>query len=183
MTVEVWKSVVGFEDSYQVSDLGRVRSVDRLVFKTNGRQQFFKGRVLSLTKNACGYPQMILHTNGKPRSVRVHRLIALAFIPNPENKPDVNHKDGVKTNNVLANLEWSTTSENVKHAYDNGLTRIQHRKGTDSHRAKLTPELIRKAKTMRENGATFVEIGKIVGVDESSIRHAISGKTWKYLNE
>lgn len=116
---EIWKDIVGLEGLYQVSNLGKVRSLDRIIeydkVVNNKRVHMTchrKGKILSLPINGEGYVQ--ISTCGKPS--RVHRLVAQAFIPNPKNKPFINHIDGDKTNNRVDNLEWCTNRENQIHA-------------------------------------------------------------------
>lgn len=122
---EIWKDIEGFEGYYQVSNLGRVRSLDREIIFNNGKSDTAKtkakGRVLTITKQTQGYSQIGLCKNGTQKSYRLNRLVAKAFIPNPDNKLYVNHIDGNKDNNRADNLEWVTNSENIMHAYKNGL--------------------------------------------------------------
>lgn len=101
---EIWKDIEGYEGLYQVSNLGRVKRV-----KT--------GRILKGCKDRYGYGYLLvsLYKNGSQSTKRIHRLVAQAFIPNPENKPEVNHIDENKTNNMISNLEWSTSKENINH--------------------------------------------------------------------
>lgn len=114
---EIWKSVSGYENLYMVSNLGRVKSLERT--KVNhSKKQFCKERILNPLKIA-GYFRVVLYKNSKHQNFLLHRLVAEAFIPNPENKPQVNHKNGVKTDNQVENLEWVTGSENVLHSYKN----------------------------------------------------------------
>ncbi|QIW89796.1 HNH endonuclease [Bacillus phage Izhevsk] len=115
--MEVWIGITGFKSLYEVSNLGRVRSLDRI--GSNGR--LYKGQIKKLNDNGKGYFQVNLKVNGKQTNKYVHRLVAEAFIPNTENKPEVNHKDGNKGNNNIDNLEWSTRIENVEHQFSNGL--------------------------------------------------------------
>lgn len=123
-SIEIWKDVVGYEGFYLVSNLGRIRSVDRVVLSTAGIKRKFKGVVLSQYAPMGQYYRVSLRST-KQNSI-VHRLIAEAFIPNPENKSQINHKDGDKLNNHVSNLEWCTPSENIQHAFDTGLKIGKH---------------------------------------------------------
>jgi hypothetical protein len=115
--IEKWRDVKGYEGLYMVSNLGRVRSLDRMVVAPLGHYGIRNGVILRQKLNTSGYPFVILHYNGKPHSMTVHRLLMCAFVPNPDNKPQINHKNGIRTDNCVGNLEWCTPSENIKHSY------------------------------------------------------------------
>lgn len=109
MVEEIWKDVVGYEDLYQVSNMGNVkRKISR---------RCLIERIIAPTKSH-GYMRLGLCRNNKVKMHNVHRLVAMAFIPNPECKPFVNHMDGNKKNNSIDNLEWVTAQENTRHAYN-----------------------------------------------------------------
>lgn len=127
---EIWKDVVGFEGYYKVSNLGRVMTVAREFIKSNGRKCVVKERILS-QGTVRGYKCVDLKVNGDRKTMRVHRLVAMAFIGKPY-KEMVNHIDGNKENNIVSNLEWATRSENEIHAYNTGL-----KKSTESHKSAI----------------------------------------------
>ena len=112
---EIWKDVKGYEGIYQVSNLGRVRSLDRMA----GRNRLYKGRVIMERTHNTGYKFVRLCRNNKFEQPSIHRLVAEAFIPNPNNKPTVNHIDENKGNNIVTNLEWATYKENCNHGTRN----------------------------------------------------------------
>lgn len=121
MNEEIWKDIEGYEGIYQVSNLGRVRSLDRYVTCSNGTQMFIKGRIKTPSYNKrCNIYEVHLRKDNKRQCLKVYRLVAKAFIENddPINKTTVNHKDGDRSNNRADNLEWASYSENLKHAYD-----------------------------------------------------------------
>lgn len=111
--MEVWKAIEGTDGTYEVSNTGKVRSNNYL---GHGGQ-----KELSLNKDHKGYLRVRIYVAGVRKTIKVHRAVAESFIPNPDNKPEVNHKDGNKGKNHVENLEWSTESENTRHAYATGL--------------------------------------------------------------
>lgn len=126
----IWKAVKGYEGLYEVSNTGEVRSVDRIVFDKNGKAKKLKGKELFFTISKIdkhGHlprASVQLWKNNLCVLKHVHRIVAEAFIPNYEEKPTVNHKDGNPLNNNVDNLEWATYSENQLHAYRVGLTSV-----------------------------------------------------------
>lgn len=110
---EVWKEIEGYEGIYKVSNLGRVKSLERFINDKGGLHKI-KPKFLTLSKRKDGYVAVRLSKNGVYKSVKVHRLVASAFIPNPDNKPQIDHIDTNRENNCVENLRWVTPSENCR---------------------------------------------------------------------
>lgn len=152
---EIWKEIDGFPD-YEVSNLGRVCS--------------FKGKypkILKPGKSSSGYLQVILCMGGKGVRKTIHRLVAEAFVPNPENKPEVNHIDEDKKNNVAENLEWVTRKENINHG--TGIKRMAETQG------KTVVQYTTDGVFLAEYPSTH-EAHRVTGIDQSSICQACRGK-------
>jgi len=176
---EVWKDIIGCEGYYQVSNLGRAKSLDRQFTNKIGVVVTFPSKMLKLSKNRYGYICVNLSVNGRKWIFNMHRAIAIAFIPNPLNKPQVNHINGVKVDNRIENLEWCTSSENRVHAMKIGLSKII---GIDSHRAKLTNEQVLKIREMALQGISRRKIVKEIGtVGAWTIWEIIKRRTWKHI--
>lgn len=118
---EIWKAISDFEGYYEVSNKGRIRSVERTVKSGRGYRKV-PSTILNPALGQWGYEQVCLRKNGKSYTKRVNRIVAQVFIPNPNNYPQVNHIDGVKTNNCVENLEWCNCSQNMLHCHTNGLS-------------------------------------------------------------
>lgn len=122
--MEKWLDVVGYEGIYEISDEGRVRSKEgKTTFSKQHGTRSWKGRLLKPRPSTQGYLRVSLFKNKKRKEFLIHRLVAEAFIPNPDNKEIINHKDGNKRNNNLKNIEWCNYKDNLQHAYDNKLNK------------------------------------------------------------
>lgn len=139
---EEWKDVIGYEGRYLVSNYGRIKSLDITLHKCNGRSELRKGRIVKLNLSIHGYPQY-LFSNGtsKRKLMRIHRVVAEAFIPNPDNKPCIDHINTIKTDNRVENLRWVTRSENNR----NPITMTKYRKKGEYHHSEMTKIKIGKA--------------------------------------
>lgn len=167
--MEVWKDVVGYEGRYQVSNKGRVKSLNYKRSK--------KPKLLTTTLHDWGYLQVRL----KRKTFYVHRLVAEAFLPNPESKPTVNHLDGNKANNKLVNLEWATLSENNKHAYKIGL---KDQSGAKNGFSKLKQEEVLTIYLLKDcKGITQKEIADVYNVNHSTVSNIQNKKNWKILTD
>lgn len=163
---EIWKDIPNYKGFYQASNLGKIRSTDRKITQlaNGGKTQFTyikKGRILAQNTQNGGYLVVSISVNAKRKICTVHRLVACAFIGNPNNCRDVNHKDGNKKNNNVENLEWVEHGENIKHSY-----RVLRQK--------------RHNKPIRciDTGKTYSsckEASDLTGINVGSINHSING--------
>lgn len=118
-----WKEIKGYEGKYIVSNYGEIVSLPRYKQNHNKKQYVQPKDILKYINNKNGYTYVFLCNNSKYKNIRLHKIVATAFIPNPKNLPQINHIDGNKQNNRVDNLEWCTASENIKHAYKMGLVK------------------------------------------------------------
>ena len=172
MSIEVWKDVSGFEGYYQVSNLGNVRSCDRVV--TCGRNGYrkLKGKDLSCTINSVGYCVVLLQKDGvQKESWRVHRLVAIHFLEKPEGKDVINHIDHNRANNCVNNLEWCTNKENTAHMHAAG--RNYSAFGKDNASTRLSDDDVR---TIRELACTTShrKIAKMYNVSPQHVDRIVS---------
>ena len=167
---KVWTVVNDFPD-YAVSNDGEIM---RLTNRTCGKA----GRVLKTKTATTGYLEVTLMRNGERCQASVHRLVAEHFVPNPDNKPCVNHKNGIKRDSNADNLEWVTYSENTQHACRTGLLPS----GADASPAKLTDlQVIAIRSKYAHKDCTQQELAEKYGIDQTQISNIVLGKQWKHL--
>lgn len=175
---EIWKDIPGCEGMYQVSSHARVRSLDRVVNGRGNSKYLVKGRILKLGTHPDGYPQVKIYLNKKPKTIKVHRLVAQVFIPNPENKPNINHRNGIKDDNSIDNLEWCTQSENVIHAFDIGL---RCSKGEKHNNSKLTRKDVLEIRARSFIGESDSLLAKDFAVTSKAIYLIRTRKNWSHI--
>ncbi len=179
----MWKKIPNYS-RYEASIFGEIRTHD---WKGHGLT-----KIMSPSKDARGYLRTMLKRNdGVTHTIKVHRIIASTFILNPKNKSSVNHKNGIKDDNRVENLEWSTHIENMKHAKEHGL--MWKPKGEKNPSAKVTDDIVIKIREEwelkpkhnsgrpKKGGITRVELAKKYNISEHIIKRIITRKTWKHL--
>lgn len=177
---EIWKPVKNYEGFYEVSNFGKVRSLDRVFPTKKGVVKCTKGKVMNLTLKDNGYKTVMLSVGGESKRFHVHRLVSEAFIYNSSRKPIVNHKNGIKADNNVKNLEWVTHRENVEHALKNNLTPV----GMQCKYSKLTDEKILAIKRLYRLNPNFskIKIAKKLKISDSTVHKIIRNKRWKHIN-
>jgi DNA-binding NarL/FixJ family response regulator len=168
--IEIWKPLKEYEGLYEISNMGKIKS---LIKKGNIKEQIRKTGLDVST----GYINVMLRKNNKPLTKRVHRLVAEAFVPNPDNKLVVNHIDGNKKNNKASNLEWMTYSENTLHSFKTGLQKKIF--GDNNYITKIKDQDVFEIKKLISQGKTNKEIAKIYGVNPSQISRIKTGQRRK----
>ncbi|HHB2481296.1 TPA: NUMOD4 domain-containing protein [Bacillus cereus] len=174
---EIWKPVLGFEGLYEISNTGSVKSLERI--RSNGTR--FKEFIKKQSTEKMGYNTVTMtDKDGKKRTLKVHRLVAEAFIPMVDGKDIVNHKNGNKTDNVVENLEWCTQLENINHARKTGLTPKIINVGNRHAKTKLTEDIVREIRKLYPSGQSDVkQLAEKYGVSNRTILKVIKGESWK----
>lgn len=177
----VWRSIVGYEGCYLVSNTGLVYSEPRTEFvgssRTGGHHRYRNSRHLKPRIGNTGYYQVGLYTEARAKRCTVHRLVALAFLDNPLNLKEVNHKDGDRLNNHVSNLEWTSRVENSLHS-----TRVLLKnRGTDNKASKLSEKNVLEIKTLLDSGTPQTDIAKLYNVSNHAIFRIQRGHNWGWL--
>lgn len=176
MVTEIYKDIRGYEGLYQVSNLGNVKSLQRTITNSRGQVRGLNVYLLKPNKKRTGYLEVSLRKDGKQRSFLIHRLVASNFISNNEGKPQVNHINGIKTDNRVENLEWCTVSENTKHAYKNNLSNFKNTADKalfDINEKTSYKKLIFIKKNIILEFSSTSEASKMLKLDRDNITRAI----------
>ena len=180
MYQEIWKDVEGYKGIYQVSNLGRVKSLARIVSHPQGSLKL-KERILKQFLGAKDYLYVRIKHH-KSNTSRVHRLVAQAFLPNPQHKPQVNHINGIKDDNRVSNLEWCTNLENQQHAFSHnyrGIKSVFCQNYIKKKIIKLNPHIVNTIRIMFNHGTiTKASLARQFDVSETLIRAIIQNKIW-----
>lgn len=179
--METWKSIKNYEGLYEVSDRGRVRAMPRKYVTGNGAIRKHGRFVMKAHPNGNGYLSVVLHKDGTAKTCRVHKLVAAAFYG--VSHLEINHKNGVKTDNTLKNLEYCSRSENIKHAYAKGLIKFcKEQRGEKNHAAKLkTEDVIKIRRLCEEKQVRQNELARRFGVSPATINDIMKKRRWAHV--
>lgn len=182
-SMEIWKPINGYEQSYEVSNFGNVRSLDREII-INNKVWRLKGKQLKKRIESHGYLAVVLFSGSKRNSQKIHRLVANAFIDNPYNKNEVNHINLIKDDNRVENLEWVTRKENMQHA--SSLGKLGGTKGmfvgSKSVRSKVKEEDVIQMRKLKEEGFSSNQIQKMFpNLGARHIRDILNRIYWKHI--
>ena len=177
---EEWREVAGYVGLYEVSDVGRVRSLERLVKQKGRAPRLFPGIVLSQSNHSTGYKQLALSKEGVVTGYLAHRIVAAAFCDNPLGMNEVNHIDTNKANNAPANLEWCTHKQNQEHASKKG--RMSTVRGSAKGASKLTEDQAIDIKIMLSSGFRVKDIhAKYPFISRTPIYEIKNGTSWAHV--
>jgi hypothetical protein len=182
--IEEWKPVKGFEFYYEISNQGRLKKLPRMKYGRNkhGQFSFMMPERITTGYDSDGYRWYELYdTDNKRHCKKIHRLVAEAFLLNPDNKPEVNHRNGIKHDNVVINLEWTTTKENIRHAWDIGLN--TSKRGEEHSQSVLTTEEVIEIRELKDGGYTYKELAKLFDCHADTVRKVVKGILWSHVEE
>jgi hypothetical protein len=180
---EVWKSMFGYEGYCEVSTMGRIKVLQRYSTDKNGKVKNIKEKILILGYYSNGYEQFSISIDNKRHTGIAHRLVAKTFLPNLEEKLEINHINGIKDDNRLCNLEWCTRQENLHHALTKLPKAVHDHKGAKNSNTKLTDVDVLY---IREHYTPFINNSKLYEefsnkISLSSFKQICYGITWKHL--
>lgn len=169
---EIFKTVEGYSNRYEVSNYGRVITLFRGITK-----------LMHPSFNTKKYLHVTLMKNKKRTCMKVHRLVATAFLPNPNSLPEVNHKNGIKTDNSVTNLEWISSGDNQRHAYRIGLKKPPNLSGENNNSSKLKLVDVISIRLMIANKVKQRSIAKMFGIANGTVNDIKMKRTWKIVNQ
>lgn len=176
---EIWKEIPGFNGWYEASNLGRIRSYRS---KCKSDKRINKPKIIKGNKHPLGYIRVKLKNNSSRTGYLIHRLVAETFIPNPQKKPQINHKNGIKDDNRVSNLEWVTPQENVDHAIDNGFIDHSKQYGEKGNNAQLTKKQVLQIRSVYDQGwATQTELSKAYNISQKHVSRIVNKQRWKHI--
>lgn len=171
---EIWRDIEGFDGMYQVSNLGRVKSLYRTT-----KEITEEGRILKASIGKRGYWYVALFKDGKNHTKTVHRLMANAFMPNPDNLPNINHISGIRSDNRLENFEWCTQKQNMHHAFRTGLV---NNTGEMNGMSLLTEgDVVQIKHTLKNGYFNLQDIADEYNISLTAIYDIKAGRTWKHV--
>ncbi len=177
---EIWRDVPGSDGQYSVSSLGRLR--------TNYRHRAKRSDEVDIRTPSPhptkGYCFVTVTINGRRRHTGVHQLVALAFVPNPEGLVEVNHVNGIKTDNVPSNLEWTTRKGNLRHAWNTGLMANARQTGTKHHRAKMDEDMVRSIRAAvpdYTNNEVKYRVAAEHGISICTVNDIVKRRSWRHV--
>ncbi len=179
--MEIWKLVLEHPRPVEVSSLGRIRTKDYLCVATRlgiPNLQMKKGKIISPYYHEAGYLQVRIGAESKKLKYYVHRLVAMAFCDGYDENLTVNHKDGIKDNNIPSNLEWITKADNTRHEWETGLVNVR---GENSPLSILKEYQIHEIRQKKLEGLSLSAIGKQYGVSTGAIYKIIARKSWAHV--
>ena len=178
--MEQWKDIKGYEGLYRISTNGRVLALERIIYSnhTPSRKITLKQMIMSLSMNTGYHRVSLTDRDGKNKSFYVHRLMAVAFIPNPLNRNEINHKNGIRGDNTLSNIEWCTHSENIQHAVRTGLQPLNNKA---VYKLSTTNDKLNIYKSIKEAGIeNSIDTSSITKVCKGK-QHTAGGYKWQYV--
>lgn len=176
---ERWLPMKNFEGVVEVSNMGRFKRKERLGGKFG--KVLLKEQIITLSPYSNDYLQLSFIIEGKRHTFISHRVTAEHFIPNPENKKQVNHKDGIRWNNWVQNLEWNTCSENIRHSLDILNRPTRNSQGENNVKAILSEEDVLKIRRLYREGKTQVELCLLYNMNKPAIWKIVHNYTWKHI--
>jgi predicted XRE-type DNA-binding protein len=179
---EIWKYIPSLKGFYMASNLGRLKRLERQVVYPKGGVRVFPDLILKSTVNPMGYVSVYISIEKSRRVYMTHRLVGEAFLDNPENKPYINHKNSIRNDNRIENLEWCTAAENNQHAFDHGFGNVKS--GEGNHFSKIKAEEVKKIYTMSIKGDMMQkDIASMFSITRSHVSSIKLKKAWKELTD